>query len=83
MCSIKKACVFLKNSQYSHKNTCVGVSPLFVSLLNIAKFLRTPILKNIHERLLMTIPNFYYYQRSYLKTSIFPLVFQLANIIPV
>ena len=55
--------VFLKILQYSQENTCVG-APL-VSLestllkrdrntyfhVNITKFLRTPILKNIWERL--------------------------------
>ena len=40
----------LKISQISQENTCVGVS-LHV---NIAKLLRTPILKNICERLLLT-----------------------------
>ena len=63
--SIKKP--FLKISQYSQKNTCVGVSFLnkkqafspetllkrgFNSgAVNIAKFLKTPVLKNICERL--------------------------------
>ena len=40
----------LKISQISQENTCAGVS-LHV---NIAKLLRTPILKNICERLLLT-----------------------------
>ena len=61
--SIKK--LFLKISQYSQRNTCVGVSFFkkkcrnnIKNLLqrrccpvNIAKFLRTPLLKNICERL--------------------------------
>ena len=44
--------LFLKISQYSHKNSCVkrrlqrSCFPM-----NIAKFLRTPVLKNICERL--------------------------------
>ena len=62
--------VFLKISQYSHWNTCVGVSFNKVAglkacnfnkrrlqnrcfLVNIAKFLRAPILKNICEWLLL------------------------------
>ena len=62
-CSIRK--LFLKILQYSQKNTCVGVSLLMkmqafspVILLkkqafsvNIAKFLRIPVLKNMCERL--------------------------------
>ena len=62
-CSIRK--LFLKILQYSQKNTCVGVSLLIkmqafspVILLkkqafsvNIAKFLRIPVLKNMCERL--------------------------------
>ena len=40
--------LFLMILQYSQKNTCVGVS---FSILNIAKFLRAPTLKNICERL--------------------------------
>ena len=61
--------LFLKISQYSHKNTCVGVSfqikmQAFSSEtllksgsntgffpINIVKSLRTPLLKNICERL--------------------------------
>ena len=51
--------LFLKISQYSQESTCIGVS--FFSkrlqhrcfLVNIVKFLRIPILKNNHERLLL------------------------------
>ena len=52
--------MFLKISQYSQENTCVRVS-LFIKnrlqhscfLVNIAKFWRASIMKNICERLLM------------------------------
>ena len=66
-CYIKK--LFLKISQYSQGNTCAGIS--FVGLracnfiknrlqhrffpVNIANFLRIPILKNICERLLLVL----------------------------
>ena len=62
-CYIKK--LFLKNAQYSHKNTFVGVSfhkaCSFIKNklqhgcfpVNIVKFLRTHFLKNICERLLL------------------------------
>ena len=60
-CSIKK--LFLKISQCSQENTCVGFSfqlklKMFRSAtlcvpINIVKFLRTPILKNICEQLLL------------------------------
>ena len=69
MCSIKK--LFLKISQYSQENTFVGVSinkvpglrPVTLSKrdsnryfpVNIEKFLITPILKNICERLLLQL----------------------------
>ena len=49
-CSIKK--LFLEILQYAQENTCVGVS--FFSV-NIAKFQRTPILKNIYKRLLLRV----------------------------
>ena len=61
-CSAKK--VFLKILQYSQENTCVGVSlRTFKSAIlskrnsnaDAAKFLRTPILKNICERLLLIL----------------------------
>ena len=55
--------VFLKISQYSYENTCVRVSKVckFIQKrlqqscfhVNIVKFLRAPILKNICERLLL------------------------------
>ena len=50
--SVKK--LFLKFSQISQQNTCVGVSRLQHRCfpINIVKFLRKPILKNICERLL-------------------------------
>ena len=48
--------LFLKNLLYSQGNTCVGVSFLNKAadffLVNISKFLRAAILKNICERLL-------------------------------
>ena len=64
--------VFLKNSQYSQENTCVGISfwikmqafraPALLKgdsntgvFANIEKTLRTPILKNICERLLLRV----------------------------
>ena len=47
ICSIKK--LFLKILQYLHKNICVRCFPV-----NTAKFLRTPILKNIWGQLLLT-----------------------------
>ena len=62
-CSIKK--LFLKILQYSQENNCVGVSGLkacnFIKKrletryfpMNIVKFLRASILKNICERLLL------------------------------
>ena len=64
--------VFLKNSQYSQENTCVGIS-FWIKMqafraqallkgdsntgvfANIEKTLRTPILKNICERLLLRV----------------------------
>ena len=53
---IKK--LFLQISQYPQKNTFVGVLKLYYKegpnmcfLVNIAKFLRTPVFKNICERL--------------------------------
>ena len=62
--------LFLKNSQYSQENICVGVSFNKIVVLqglqlikmrlqhrcfpvNIAKFLRAPILKNIYDRLFL------------------------------
>ena len=66
--------LFLKTSQYSQKNTRIGVSFLkknaglqswnFIKKRlqhgvfpkNIAKFLRTPVLKNICERLSERVP---------------------------
>ena len=64
--------MFLKISQNSHEHTCFGIS-FSAKLLavikkkpqhrcftvNIAKFLRTPILKNIRERLLLPIVEFF------------------------
>ena len=61
-CSVKN--LFFKISQYSQENACVGLSSLIKSFMkkrlqhrcfpvNIAKFLRTPILKNICERLFL------------------------------
>ena len=43
--------MFLNILQYSQENTCVGVQRRCFSV-NITKFLRTPIFKNICERLL-------------------------------
>ena len=67
-CSIKK--LFFNIWQYSQENTCVGVYFFWVLLqacncikkrlqprcfpVNIAKFARAPILKNIYEQLLLT-----------------------------
>ena len=50
--------LLVKILQYSQENTCVGVStlkeiPIQVFPVDIAKFLRLPILKNICERLLL------------------------------
>ena len=45
--------MFLKISQYSQKNICVGVSLHRCFPMEFAKFLRTPILKNICEQLLL------------------------------
>ena len=42
--------LLLKISEISLENTCVGIS----FTVNIAKFLRTLILQNIYERLLLT-----------------------------
>ena len=62
-CSIKRA--VLKFAIFTHGNTCVGVSETeacnFIKKrlqhrffpVNITKFLRTPILKNMCERLLL------------------------------
>ena len=67
-CSTRK--LFLKISQYSQENTCVGISFLIQAFrtpdllkrdsntgffANIEKFLITPILKNICERLLLRV----------------------------
>ena len=75
--SIKK--LFLKVSQYSQENTFVGVSFLEtltqVLLVNIAKFLTTPISKNNFERLLLINYkqrpswNFFWYHSSVSCTS--------------
>ena len=65
----------VKISQYSQENTCVGIS-FFVGVskkrlqdrcfpVNIVKFLRKPILKNICEQLLLTVAN----QEGFLKDS--------------
>ena len=54
-CSIKKP--FLKIPQYSQENTRVGsLINKVASLQAFAKFLRTPILKNICGELLLTWP---------------------------
>ena len=48
--------LFLKIWQYSQENTCVGVLnslSCWSFPLNVVKFLRIPILKNICERLLL------------------------------
>ena len=65
MCCTRK--LFLKISQYSQEDTCVGISflikmqafrdPVLLkkdsNFANIEKFLRAPILKNICKRLLL------------------------------
>ena len=69
-----KSCSYLKISQYSQENACVGSlffdknaglqSSNFIKKrlqyrifsVNIAKFLRTPVLKNICERLFQSFP---------------------------
>ena len=54
-CSVEK--VFLKFFQISQQNSCVGVSLIKFELkrfpVKFAKFLRTPILKNICKQLLL------------------------------
>ena len=48
--------VFLKISQIPQENTCVGVS-FKLTCRTICEFLRTPVLKNICERLIVTLHN--------------------------
>ena len=61
-CSVKKK-IFLKIYKISRENTCVGVCLNFIKKrlqhryfpVKFTNFLRTPILENICERLLLTI----------------------------
>ena len=55
-CSVKN--VFLSISHYSQKNTSLSTQQHRCFTVNIAKFLKTPILKNICERLLLLIAIF-------------------------
>ena len=60
-CSTKNAVL-----QYSHENTSIGVSLMCWSLfflMNIARFLRKPILKNICKQLFLVS---YYFQKQHL-----------------
>ena len=64
--------VFLNILQYSQENTCVGVQRRCFSV-NITKFLRTPIFKNICERQLrhtISRMNFYFILDEMLQMSL-------------
>ena len=67
--------LFVKISQYSLENACVGVSfqkktPMQVFPVDIAKLVRLPLLKNIDERLLLERFNGSLLQRPKVSVSI-------------